>query len=61
VATWFAGKAPQVSAAYVELLQRHLARSWPDYCCEPLLWTLGSWPREQPEFRVLELAPAGRD
>jgi hypothetical protein len=50
-----------VSAAYVELLQRHLSRFWPDHRCEPLMWTLGNWPREHPEFRVLELAPAGRD
>src|SRR4051812_1933537 len=25
------------------------------------MWTLGSWPHEHAEFRVLELAPPGRD
>jgi hypothetical protein len=25
------------------------------------MWTLGSWPREHPEFRALELAPPGGD
>jgi hypothetical protein len=50
-----------VGVAYLERLQRHLCRFWPDHRCEPLMWTLGSWPREHPEFRVLELAPPGRD
>jgi hypothetical protein len=48
-----------VSAAYTELVRRHLARFWPNHGCESLMWTLGSWSREHPEFRVLELAPAG--
>jgi hypothetical protein len=55
-----AHQSGKVSAAYVELLQRHLGRFWPDHRCEPLVWTLGSWAREHPEFRVLEHAPSGR-
>jgi len=47
--------------AYVELLRQHLSRHWPDHRCEPLVWTLADRPREHPDFRVLELAPAGRD
>ena len=47
--------------AYLDLLQRHVSGFWPDHRCEPLNWTLGEWSREHPEFRVLELAPAGRE
>jgi hypothetical protein len=50
-----------VSSAYIECLQRHLRRFWPDHRSEPLMWTLGSWHREHPEFRVLELAPPDDD